>query len=102
MKKPTITPFFTFRVHVQAVRFLSFLGIAGHVYKLQNSKALKKNSTRLQSVLGFLAMADTPQYFRRTALAMAMLDRIHRICAQLHGPGEPLLVRLSKGVVMHA
>ena len=99
---PTLSRFFTFLTHVQALLLLSFLGIASDMLSLSTVKPLEKSSSRLRSVLAFLSLPSTPQYLRRTALVLAMLDHLHRLCAQLHAPGDPLLVRLARGEIMAA
>ena len=97
---PTLTRFFTFRLHIQALLLLSFLGIAPDVLSLSTTKPLEKTSKRLRSVLAFLALPGTQQYLSRTSLVLNLLDHAHRLCAQLHKPGEPLLVRLAKGQIL--
>ena len=99
-ERPTLTRFFTFRVHIQALLLLSMLGIASETFRLSTVKPLEKTSQRLRSVLAFLSLPSTPQYLRRTSLVLDLLDHAHRTCAQLHKPGEPVLVRLAKGEVM--
>ena len=99
---PTLSRFFTFRKHIQALLLLSFLGISSDIFKLSTTKPLEKTSKRLRSVFAFLSLPSTPQYLRRTSLVLGMLDHTHRLCADLHKPGEPLLVRLAKGEVMDA
>ena len=101
---PTLTRFFTFKGHIDALLLLSFMGVAPAVFKLGTVKALLKNSSRLRSVLAFLDLPSTPQYLRRTALALDVLDHTHRICGQVYarGDGDPLLVRIARGGVVDA
>ena len=44
-----------------------------------------------------MALGDTPQYLRRTALALQLTAHMHHLCGQLDAPGDPLLVRLAQG-----
>ncbi len=56
----------------------------------------ERNQKRISNVLSFMSSEDTPQYLRRTSLVLGMVSHVHSVCAQLHAPGEPLLVQLSK------
>ena len=58
---PTLTRFFTFRVHVDGLLLISFLGIARPVFNIGEVKPLLKTSKRLLSVLTFLESPFTDQ-----------------------------------------
>ena len=92
----TLSRLFAFKDHMDCSLLLDFLGVASDVLTLNTVKPLQKYTKRLQSVLAILAEPYVPQYIRRAALALQLLDHAHRICAQLHGPGEPLLVRCQR------
>lgn len=42
---------------------------------------------------------DTPQFLRRSVLCLELVNHATSLCSQLRNMGEPLLVRLSKGIL---
>jgi hypothetical protein len=58
-----------------------------------------RSRLRVDKVLAFVKAEATPQFLRRTALALQLVGHVNRICGQLGSDPEPLLVRLAKGAV---
>ena len=87
---------------MEALLLLHFLGIGRDVFRCCSVTPRERNLKRLTSVLGFMADSETPQYLRRTVLALRLTGHVHSVCAQLKPVSdteEPLLVRLAKGYV---
>ena len=62
-----------------------------------------ENKRRLEKVRAFMTAEQTPQYLRRTSLAMQLTSHVHGICAQSLGRGNlPVLVTLAQGRVREA
>ena len=98
-EKPTLTRMFTFSGHVHGLLLIDLLECADSLVQLRGNKAQDKGRTRMMKVRAFLASADLPQYLRRTSLCLQLIDHAMSICSQLPDDGDPVLVRLSKGVV---
>ena len=77
---------------------VALLGCARDLVKLRGS-VRERTVKRVSKVLAFLAKGDTPQYLRRTSLALQLPAHALNISGQLRDEEEPLLVRLAKGVV---
>ena len=98
-EKPTLTRMFTFSGHVHGLLLMDLLGCADSLVQLRGNKAHDKARTRMVKVRTFLKSSHLPQYLRRTSLCLELVDHAMSLCSQLPGDGDPVLVRLSKGVV---
>jgi len=96
---PTLTRMFTFAPHVEGFLLLHFLGCVEDLVKWRGTQARDKSRKRVQRVLAFFAKPGTGEFLKRTALALQICGHVHGVCAQDPIAPEPLLVRLSKGVV---
>jgi len=96
---PTLTRMFTFAGHVHTLLLLELLGLSDEVFQVHSVQPREYSSKRLAKVRAYLAAAATPQYLRRTSLAMQMTSHVHNICGQLNAKKLPLLVRLCQGEV---
>ena len=98
---PTLSRMFTFSQHVQRLLLLSLIGVCDKVFKLGTVSPQERNKKRLTRVKAFLSLPETPQYLRRTGVALRLTDHIDRLCGKLAGD-TPMLVRLVKGVARQA
>ena len=101
-EQPTLSRMFTFQAHIECFLLLVFLGCIPDILKARACKKREQSQKRVAKVLSFFAAEDTSQYLRRTALSLQLVGHTHGVCAQLRDDDEPLLVRLSKGVVSDA
>jgi len=97
-EKPTLSRMWTFQAHLDCLLLLHFLGCAHDLVKVRGS-VRERTLKRVSKVLAFLTKGDTPQYLRRTSLALQLPAHALNISGQLSDEEEPLLVRLAKGVV---
>ena len=98
-EQPTLTRMFTFTAHVQSLLLMHFLGGLDILVQLRGTQLREKSRKRVVKVQTFMRSEDTPQHLRRTVLCLQLTDHATSVCSQLCDKGEPLLVRLSKGIV---
>lgn len=98
-EKPTLTRMFTFSGHVHGLLLMDLLGCADSLVQLRGTKAQVKARKRMDKVRAFLKFGGLSQYLRRTSMCLQLIDHTMSLCSQLPGDGDPVLVRLSKGVV---
>ena len=77
------------------------LGLLPDLVKMRGTQPRLRSRKRVEKVLAFMAGPDIDDFFRRTCLAAHLVGHVNNICGQLR-EGEPLLVRLCKGVVKAA
>jgi len=97
-EQPTLTRMFTFQKHIECFLLMDFLGCSEQLVKLRR-KPNERNGKRSAKVNAVLSHQATPQYLRRTALALQLTGHVNGLCGQLHCDEGPLLVRLAGGVV---
>ena len=96
-EQPTLSRMFTFHPHLNCLLLLQLLGITPDLLQPRTTKPRDRNQKRKTKVLAFLGLADTPQYLKRTSLALQLLAHVQSLCAQSPQQAEPLLVQLAKG-----
>ena len=100
---PTLTRMWTFTSHVDGLLLLHFLNCSEELLTLRRRARLQPRSAkRLTSVCNFMQNSGTPQFLRRTSLALQLCTHVLNLCGTLadgHEGAKPLLVRLAQDEV---
>jgi len=78
---PTLTRMFTCAPHVECLLLLHFLGLLPTPLKFRGTEPQAKNQKRVTKVSSFVSAADTPQYLKRTSLALQILGQSSSLCS---------------------